>query len=598
MVYRVWSSIRSKQCLRYLLQLVPHTLLGNMPKRSPKQMWYRIQEIVEFSHAIEAEAAGAVIDITKCFNALPRIPLLEIAEHIGLPPCVLQPWRTALSMFQRRFQVRSATGAALPSNCGFPEGCGLSTVAMAVINLTCELWMFYKNPSIRVWSFVDNIETLTNTAEEACDSLELLSQFCELLDLQVDHAKSYCWANTAEGRKVIRDRACSTKLFARDLGGHMNYARLRTNRTITQKIGDLQPFWHRAARSCAPAAHKQRAILTAAWPNLFYGISTVTIGACHFDRLRTLVSKALGATQAGVNPMLFLSCLHKPKLDPEYYCIFQTVMSYRACATADLASHTMTATVLGQATSQGPCASLFHSLHKLSWSWEHDDLWRDHNGALIDIVAAPKATLEDHLQQAWHLRVMAILEDLRKTMTGATLVDVDLTMECYLALPNDHRGLMKCALNGAQFTNDALAHANLAPDATCRFCSSRDSPEHRHWHCPFFQDIRKQYPMLDTLDRTEAACLLNHGWLPESKHWVLHQANLDALPDTTQECLVTREFNSLRYHDLFLDGSCIFPNDRRLRIASWGMVIWTGHSFIPLATGGVRGRRQTSLRGE
>lgn len=239
LVYRIWSSIRSKQCLRYLLQLVPHTLLGNMPKRSPKQMWYRIQEIVEFSHAIEAEAAGAVIDITKCFNALPRLPLLEIAEHIGLPQCVLRLWRTALCMFQRRFQVRGATGEALPSNCGFPEGCGLSTVAMAACNLTCELWMFYKNPSIRVWSFVDNIETLTNSAEEACDSLELLSQFCELLDLQVDHAKSYCWANTAEGRKVIRDRACSTKLFARDLGGHMNYARLRTNRTITQKLGDL-----------------------------------------------------------------------------------------------------------------------------------------------------------------------------------------------------------------------------------------------------------------------------------------------------------------------------------------------------------------------
>ena len=318
LVYRIWSSIRSKQCLRYLLELVPHTLLGNMPKRSPKQMWYRIQEVVEFSHAMQQEAAGAVIDITKCFNALPRTPLLAIAEHIGIPLCVITPWRTALNMFQRRFQVRGATGAALSSNCGFPEGCGLSTVAMAVCNLTCELWMFYKSSSIRVWSFVDNIETVTETAEEACQSLDLLTQFCTLMDLTVDQVKSYCWANTVSGRQAIRGHAVSTKLYAKDLGGHMNYAKLRTNKTITQKISDLQPFWHRAARSSAPAAQKQRAILTAAWPNLFYGISTVTIGACHFDRLRTLATKALGATQAGVNPMLHLSCLLPAKLDPEF----------------------------------------------------------------------------------------------------------------------------------------------------------------------------------------------------------------------------------------------------------------------------------------
>ena len=151
-VYRLWSSIRAKQCLRYLATLVPYTQLGNIPKRSPKQMWYHLQEVVEFSHAMDQELAGSVIDITRCFNALPRRPLLAIAEHIGLPPCVLTPWRTALHRFQRRFQVRGCTGEALPSNCGFPEGCALSvTVAMAVCNLTCDLWMYHKNPSVQCW---------------------------------------------------------------------------------------------------------------------------------------------------------------------------------------------------------------------------------------------------------------------------------------------------------------------------------------------------------------------------------------------------------------------------------------------------------------
>ena len=125
----------------------------------------------------------------------------------------------------------------------------------------------------------------------------------------------------------------------------------------------------------------------------------------------------------------------------------------------------------GQTTGQGPCASLFHNPHKLAWSCLQDDIWADHNGHQVDIVT-PRVELEDRLQQAWHFRVMAILEDMRKTMKGATRVDVALTRECYEALPNDHRGLMKCALNGAQFTNDALAHANLTADATCRFVTT------------------------------------------------------------------------------------------------------------------------------
>ena len=282
---------------------------------------------------------------------------------------------------------------------------------------------------------------------------------------------------------------------------------------------------------------------------------------------------------------------------PGVYSLVQTVTSYRACHLPDLSALTKQAAMQGQTTGQGPCASLFHNPHKLAWSCLQDDIWADHNGHQVDIVT-PRVELEDRLQQAWHFRVMAILEDMRKTMKGATRVDVALTRECYEALPNDHRGLMKCALNGAQFTNDALAHANLTADATCRFCDHRDSPEHRHWFCQFFRDIRSKFPMLDTLEHTEDACLLNHSWLPVSPHWDLHLCNLDNMPNITAEFLLTSEVQPMLFHDLFLDGSCLFPQDKRLRVASWGVVIWTGTQFSTLASGGIPGRRQTSLRGE
>eukprot|EP00435_Cladocopium_sp_Y103_P065757 s1305_g27.t1 len=309
--------------------------------------------------------------------------------------------------------------------------------------MACELWVAHKNPRIQVWSYVDNIETLTANAEDACASKELLTEFCQLLDLEVDQSKSYCWSTTARGRKKIREANCESKLFARDLGGHMSYGRLKTNMTITQKIELLQPFWHRTARSCAPNSQKQRAILTAAWPNLFYGISTVTIGSCHYDKLRTLANKAIGCTQAGVAPSLQLSCLCATKMDPEFYCLVHTVKSYRDCHSADLSMLTMSATVEGSLTSQGPCASLLHCLHKIAWSWDSRNFCVDHNNDPVDILSIPMPLLEERLQEAWHMRTFSTLETMRNTMQGLPRVDACLTRECLLSLPNDHQGLMR-----------------------------------------------------------------------------------------------------------------------------------------------------------
>ena len=110
--YRVWASIRARQCLRCLNQIAPFSLMGNMPGKSPKLMWYHLQGLIEHAQATHQSLAGGVIDIVKCFNFLPRLPLLEIAAHIGLPLCVLNPWRSALRQIQRRFTIRG--GGFLP----------------------------------------------------------------------------------------------------------------------------------------------------------------------------------------------------------------------------------------------------------------------------------------------------------------------------------------------------------------------------------------------------------------------------------------------------------------------------------------------------
>ena len=595
--YRTWSSIRARQCLRHLMSIIPSSLMGNIPGRSPQKLWYHVQQLIEHSYCHTSELAGGVIDIVKCFNALPRVPLAKIAQHLGIPDQVMIPWNNALLSMTRRFQVRGAVGNALSSNRGYPEGCGLSVVIMVVANITAELWLYYRFPSIRLWSFVDNIEATAATAEEAINALSALGDFCALMDLSIDPCKTYAWSTTASGRKAILDSQFHKKLYARDLGGHMCYSKLRTNATVQDKIKEFSPFWFRLARSQAPFRQKERALYVCAWPNVFYGISTVTLGANHFQRLRSQCTRALNTNQTGANPDLQLSCICNPLADPELYSLLATVQAFRNHADLDLAQYALERLASGGSASQGPCTSFLSAIHKVAWHWKSADMCFDQDGIPIHVMFCPKIELRQRLIQAWQQRVLATTEELRTTMKGLSQADVQLTQKCFRSLPEDHQGLMRCALNGTQYTNDALSHAGVVDTADCRFCGHRDSLFHRTWECLFFQDLRDSMPELPKSDAI-TMCTACHGWLPRAPQLTELTAMFLEVPDQTAKFDNVQISCELRFIDLFLDGSCLHPSDPTTRIASWAVVIWDGNLFQHLASGVVSGWRQTSLRGE
>ena len=597
LVYRTWSSIRARQSLRYLMDLVPSTLMGNIPGRSPQKIWYHLQQLIEHSYCHATEQAGGVVDIVKCFNALPRHPLAEIAKHLGLPATVMRPWQQALNQMTRRFQVRGAVGRPLPSNRGYPEGCALSVVSMVVANITAELWMYFRFPSVRLWSFVDNIEATTTSAHEAVAALEALGEFCDLMDLSIDPCKTYAWSTSPSGRKQIVESQFHKKLFARDLGGHMCYSKLKTNGTIQDKIREFSPFWFRLARSLAPMKQKERALYVSAWPNIFYGVSTITLGNNHFQRLRSQSAKALHVNQIGANPELQLSCVGVPMADPELYSVLSTVMAFRNHGDPDLAQFTLQHLTDGGTASQGPCTSFLAAVHKLAWHWTHGDTCLDQHGEPIRITSCPPAELKQRVVQAWQQRILHSTEAIRTTMTGLANSDVRLTVKVLRSLPDDQQGLMRCALNGTQYTNDALRHAGVTDTDACRFCSKKDSLFHRTWQCSFFQDMRDALPDLPdpSLIPSSTAC---HGWLQQSPDLAQLRHLYMRLPDTTTEFTDWRVNEHLQYLDLFLDGSCVHPSEIDTRIASWAIVVWDGQDFKRIACGLVPGWRQTSLRAE
>jgi hypothetical protein len=173
-------------------------------------------------------------------------------------------------------------------------------------------------------------------------------------------------------------------------------------------------------------------------------------------------------------------------------------------------------------------------------------------------------------------------------MTGLANSNVRLTVKVLRSLPDDQQGLMRCALNGTQYTNDALRHAGVTDTDACRFCSKKDSLFHRTWQCSFFQDMRDALPDLPdpSLIPSSTAC---HGWLQQSPDLAQLRHLYMRLPDTTTEFTDWRVNEHLQYLDLFFDGSCVHPSEIDTRIASWAIVVWDGQDFKRIACGLVPG---------
>lgn len=83
LIYRVWRSFRARQLLAAMATSAPDGIFGSMPRRSAKALWWNAQATIERAHMLSSTASGAVVDLVKCFNLLPRVPLLETARWLG-----------------------------------------------------------------------------------------------------------------------------------------------------------------------------------------------------------------------------------------------------------------------------------------------------------------------------------------------------------------------------------------------------------------------------------------------------------------------------------------------------------------------------------
>ena len=596
--YRVWASIRAKQCLQWLAQFAPEGMHGNVPGKSTVGVWWSLSMEIEAATQQGHQVSGFLTDLTKAFNNLPRAAVYACALHYGLPLAFVRSWHKSLSNLQRHFVVGGAVSGPVWGSNGYPEGDPLSVVAMVLLNLAMHSALSQTSPLTRVLTFVDNWEGISHDVTATHQTFLAMQHFADSVEVPLDHKKTVFWANNAADRKWLRDHDQPVVLHGSDLGGHLNYSRRFTNYTSRARIDKNAAFWGALTRSAAPTEQKLRAIATVAWPRCLHGIAGISLAGEHFGRLRAQAMASLKWNKKGASSTLQFG-IGFTKVDPGFVALLDTVITFRLHSVPEVAFPVLSG--LAQCPPRhfdpGPCGVFLSRLHEIQWSWDGNGFLIDHEGTPVHLIDSPIQFLKLRLRQGWERQVGFLLSE-RKDFGGLGWVDVEAS-QVSVPQSGEERGIIRSIQNGTFYTRDKQIHAGKVPSKDCPFCSAPDGLTHRIWECPHFEDLRANIPYdARAFLLQQPECTRLHSWMVQSSadsHWraTLSRHGRPPLPvfppPPDDEVL-----------HIFTDGGCLWPNKPRLRVASWAVVVasLSEDEYHPVASGLVPGPLQTSLRGE
>ena len=602
LAYRVWSSVRAREALRSIMPHLPVSVQGGVPSRHAKSIWYELASALELAYVNEEAIHGILMDIQKCFNNIPRLPLWHALLRMGFPPHILRAWVSFVSGQTRRFRVRSSVGGPVASNCGLPEGCALLVFGMAVVDWMLDWWLQALNVRVDLRTFVDDWGVMfwdVGVFERLWTSLEV---FTDQLDLRLDLSKTCLWSTDALARKQLRQSPLHVTLAARNLGAHQNFSKHCHNAELQKRMSRMPMVWVRLRASGSYRA-KLSTIHMMAWPRALHGVSVVHVGENHFKTLRSGAVRALKSDRKGANPYLHLAAA-SCQTDPEAWAILQTMRGTRELGSSDRVESLLGVFADTELSlpANGPTAVLASRVRRLGWAVGGQGLLQDRFGS-FSLMQVAWDELVLRFQFSWgHVLAQAVSH--RPTFSGLSQVD----------LPELHRSLkeygaadqvfLRCHLDGTLFTQNGRAKFKEAVTSKCPWCPAKDGFHHRAWICPHFASCRAhltpdQLAVLPSLP----PCLVDHGWplvLPEYEMFVDFLLREDGLCKMSP--LDPPIQSSSQVVELFLDGTSLHPHEPKLRYAAWAVTVVPGGAGTwdnrLLMGGHVVGLSQTALRAE
>ncbi|CAE7873848.1 ML5 [Symbiodinium sp. KB8] len=595
-IYRTWSGIRARQVLAALRRVIPDGLLGFIPGKEAMELWYSVQLEIELCCQTGGTLLGLSTDISKCFNNLPRLPLLAMAAHVGLPWRLLGPWSDFLQRTVRRFLVRGQVSPPIASTSGFPEGCPLSPVAMVLANWSYHVYMQAFCPQVRSLSYVDNFACTTCAPARLAQAYSSVQCFMDMLSLPLDFEKTFIWATEARARKAIACFGPPVREAARELGGIMSFGPRIRNAALKARCLNLGPIWQSLRRSRAPACLKLLALPAKVWPRALHGIAAVPLAEAQLSHLRAAATSALKIRPGGSSSMLRLSIADPPTADPGFYQLWTCVRDLRRMARRlpNFMHHWRLyhATLSGQRL-HGPFTKLLEVLSQIGWSVHVPPTVLDHEGLAHNLVRTPLALLRRLLLHGW-LQFVARAHVHRAAMSDLKGLDPALLAADITRMTALDVARYASVRSGAFLFGHQHAHFDARQDGLCKHCGVPDTVEHKIRLCGQHQSVRQEHQWVcDQWDSLPTS--LTHHLLPSANpHLPKLRVMLHEIADTTGVFFFSGSGDCWQH--LFSDGSCLEFAHPDLALAGWGLIHADGGQAI--ACGNLPGILQTAPRAE
>eukprot|EP00438_Fugacium_kawagutii_P030218 Skav204129 [mRNA] locus=scaffold2473:102891:112311:+ [translate_table: standard] len=319
------------------------------------------------------------------------------------------------------------------------------------------------------------------------------------------------------------------------------------------------------------------------YPVAFYGAELVPLGCSHTDAIRTAVCDAVLGPSPSRNNYVAMLCM-PGILDPELHVIkvaISAAQRYLRKASQSQRQSFIDAVCEHSGTShkcRGPAGALRHYLNRIDWQLDKHGRLQVATFEFCDFLTLGAAKLTRLLLHAWSGDLLT-LHSSRAAWKGHGPIHAEATRRVVRTFPPSQQKLLLNEISGAFQTASQQAKWDPQTTPNCIHCDQLDNREHRIYHCPATEDIRRSHvTVLDAIqqegfDFHELPVMTCH---PSREFFRMICDNLT--PPTMDETLqarlrsLTDAGHTLRF---FTDGSCIHNDCSDAAHAAYAVVLDT-----------------------
>ena len=586
-LYRMWASGVAKAILQHWASWLPAGVKGSIPGRSVRDLSLSLECRIERSLVERLPLAGFSIDIIKCFNQVPRLPMRFLLGHLQIPEPVLHAWFDFLESCQRLPVFLGGLGAPIMSTTGMPEGCPLSVVAQVAI-----CWTVSQRPLVlgaSVESYVDNFTWTGHSCHAIGEAIADAQVLCRQLLLPIDWTKSFAWSTNrrlklwleTDAQKLL-PAGCNLAIVskAKDLGIAFKFRRVNQLDAASKRLAEGHRRLDTLQHPGIALLDKARLIQTAIWPAALYGFEGRLLHPDCVQTLRTCAGRALLGHRHSASSVLALSTLTPRVVDPEVYLLTQSVLGLQRMLGCDgpvalwwLQETSRQCVQPGHAF--GPASALAGMLFRNAWVLREDGTASGPGNAFFSLYADTPKVIRAALLASWLDQVPSRVAH-RNGMAQAGVPAPDIADKILRRLPPGMQCHVAQTMAGGFMSNAAKAKWDRLQDPRCVLCGQVDSKVHRLLECPAAASLRELYqPLLQEVTE-EAPHWLHCPYPTASQHEVflrLFWRSRRLVPPSSMAHMLA----SVPQHvHLFTDGSCRHPEIPAARHAAWAVVAYFG----------------------